>query len=221
MTPSRPPRDRTRVRRLPEKQVESTGVRDAILAAGIVAQLAASDEDGQPYVLPVAYAPWRDSVIFHGSTGSRLFRSLAAGQPTCLTVTLLDGLVLARSAFESSINYRSVMVLGRAAQVVGEDKADALRTISEHLLPGRWDSIRHPSKKEDAATMVLSLPLTEWSVKVGEGFAEDPPEDLSPETFGGVWAGLVPMRTRLETPIPDQYSVDVELPEHVRNWLGD
>jgi nitroimidazol reductase NimA-like FMN-containing flavoprotein (pyridoxamine 5'-phosphate oxidase superfamily) len=221
VNPGRPPTDRTRVRRLPEKQVESTEVRDSILAAGIVAHLAVSDEHGWPFVLPVAYAPWRDSVVFHGSTGSRLFRGLAAGQPTCLTVTLVDGLVLARSAFESSINYRSVMVLGQAAAVVGEDKADALRTISEHLLPGRWDSIRHPSKKEDAATMVLSLPLTEWSAKVGEGFAEDPVEDLSPDTFGGSWAGRVPMYTTLGTPEPDPFATGIELPEHVRSWLGE
>ena len=221
MTQGRPPTDRTRVRRLPEKQVESAEVRDAILAAGIVGHLAATDNHGQPFVLPVAYAPWRDMVIFHGSTGSRLFRSLAAGHPTCLTVTLLDGLVLARSAFESSINYRSVMVLGRAAELVGDDKSDALRTISEHLLPGRWDSIRHPSKKEDAATMVLALPLTEWSAKVGDGFAEDPAEDLSPETFGGTWAGRVPLETRLGAPEPDQYAVGVEVPKHVRNWLEE
>lgn len=208
---------RTRVRRLPEKQVESAEVRDAILAAGIVAHLAVVDK-GQPFVLPVAYAPWRDRLAFHGSTGSRLFRMLADGAPTCLTVTLVDGLVLARSAFESSMNYRGVMVLGRCSVVTGQDKDDALATITEHLLPGRWDTIRHPSKKEDAATTVLSLTLDEWSVKVGEGFAEDPEEDLAPDTYGGVWAGRVPIVTSFGTPEPDAFSTGLAVPEYVGDW---
>lgn len=173
---------------------------------------------GQPFVIPVAYAPWRDRLVFHGSTGSRLFRTLAGGAATCLTVTLLDGLVLARSAFESSMHYRGVMVLGQCTVLTGDDKADALKTISDHLLPGRWESIRHPSNKEDAATMVVSLPLDEWSVKIGEGFAETM-EDLAPDTFGGVWGGVVPLVTSFGTPLPDEFSAGLEVPAHVREWL--
>lgn len=209
---------RTKVRRLPEKQSRSAQVRDSILAAGLVAHVAVVD-DGQPFVIPVAYAPWRDRLVFHGSTGSRLFRTLAGGAATCLTVTLLDGLVLARSAFESSMHYRGVMVLGQCTVLTGDDKADALKTISDHLLPGRWESIRHPSNKEDAATMVVSLPLDEWSVKIGEGFAEDPVEDLAPDTFGGVWGGVVPLVTSFGTPLPDEFSAGLEVPAHVREWL--
>ncbi len=117
-------------------------------------------------------------MLFHGSTGSRLFRLLAAGQPTCLTVTLLDGLVLARSAFESSMNYRSAMVLGVARRIEGDDELDALRTISEHLLPGRWDEVRPPQPKERAATLTLALDLAESSVKVSTGGPDDDPADL-------------------------------------------
>jgi nitroimidazol reductase NimA-like FMN-containing flavoprotein (pyridoxamine 5'-phosphate oxidase superfamily) len=152
-----------------------------VLDAGLVAQVAVVDDDGQPYVVPVAYARDGERVLFHGSTGSRLFRSLAAGARTCLTVTLLDGLVLARSSFESSMNYRSAMVLD------GEEKERALRVISDHLLPDRWDDIRPPSRKELAATLVLALPLDEASGKISAG----PPEDAEEDLDRPVWAGVV------------------------------
>ena len=134
--------DRTRVRRLPEKAVTDAEVLHAVLDAGLVAHVAVVD-DGQPFVIPVAYARRHDEVLFHGSTGSRLFRTLAAGQPTCLTVTLLDGLVLARSAFESSMNYRSAMVIGVAQTLEGDDELDALRTITE---PAREIDVVHETE---------------------------------------------------------------------------
>ena len=169
---------RTRVRRFPEKSVAERDVLHAVLDAGLVAQVAVVDDDGQPYVVPVAYARDGERVLFHGSTGSRLFRSLAAGARTCLTVTLLDGLVLARSSFESSMNYRSTMVLGSCEVLEGEEKERALRVISDHLLPDRWDDIRPPSRKELAATLVLALPLDEASGKISAGPPEDAEEDL-------------------------------------------
>jgi len=206
--------DRTRIRRLSEKAVNDRAALNAILDAGLVANVAVVDSDGQPYVVPVGYARDGDHVLFHGSTGSRLFRALAQGQPTCLSVTLLDGLVLARSAFESSMNYRSVMVLGTCTTLTGDDAERALRVISDHLLPGRWSDIRPPSRKELAATLVLALPLNEASVKVGEG---GPSEAEGDETWPA-WGGHIPIREVFGEPIPDEYVGDRPLPDYVRGW---
>ena len=153
--------DRTAVRRLPEKQLHDRASLDAVLDAGRVAHVAVLDGEGQPYVIPVAYARDGDAVLFHGSTASRLFRTLAAAAPTCLTVTLLDGLVLARSVFESSMHYRSAMVLGSSTALEGDAKLAGLERISEHLMPGRWGDARQPNRKELAATLVLTMPLDE------------------------------------------------------------
>ena len=166
--------DRTRVRRIPEKQVDDRAVLDAILDAGRVGHLAVIDETEQPFVLPVAYARDGDRLLVHGSTASRLFRTLAAGATTCLTVTHLDGLVLARSAFESSMRYRSAMVFGSCDLVPRDEKLQALEVLTEHLLPQRWATLRAPLSKEIAATMILSLPILEWSVKVSDGWSDDP-----------------------------------------------
>jgi nitroimidazol reductase NimA-like FMN-containing flavoprotein (pyridoxamine 5'-phosphate oxidase superfamily) len=178
--------ERTRIRRLPEKAVQERATMDAILDAGRVAHLAIT-ADGQPYALPVGYARDGDRVLVHGSTGSQLFRALASGAAACLTVTLVDGLVLARSAFESSMHYRSAMVLGRASVV--DDQLAALRVLTEHLLPGRWAQLRPPHKRELAATLVLAIPLDEWSVKVSDG----PPDDAEEDLGEPVWAGVVPV----------------------------
>ncbi|MEH1054642.1 pyridoxamine 5'-phosphate oxidase family protein [Micromonospora sp. CPCC 206171] len=190
--------DRTRVRRLPELAVHDRATLHAVLDAGRVGHLAIAD-GCQPYALPVAYARDGERVLLHGSTGSRLFRHLAAGAPACLTVTLLDGLVLARSAFASSMNYRCAMVLGELSVVDGDDRLAALERISEHLLPGRWAAIRPPSAKELAATLVLALPLDECSVKISAGPPDDPDDDLDRP----VWAGVVPVVETLGTPQPD------------------
>jgi nitroimidazol reductase NimA-like FMN-containing flavoprotein (pyridoxamine 5'-phosphate oxidase superfamily) len=209
--------DRTTVRRLPEKQVRDRPVLDAVLDAGRVAHVAVRDEDGQPYVVPVAYARDGDTVLFHGSTASRLFRGLAEGAPTCLTVTLLDGLVAARSVFESSMHYRSAMVLGTAAVLTGDDKLRALQQVSEHLMPGRWADARQPNRKELAATLVLSLPLDEWSVKV----SDSPPDDAAEDLDLPVWAGVLPLREVAGEPVP---APDLRgappLPAYVGEWAG-
>jgi nitroimidazol reductase NimA-like FMN-containing flavoprotein (pyridoxamine 5'-phosphate oxidase superfamily) len=156
-------------------------------------------------------------VLFHGSTGSRLFRGLAGGAPTCLTVTLLDGLVVARSTFESSMHYRSAMVLGTATKVPDDDKPRALEVLTDHLLPGRWADARHPNAKELAQTMVLSLPLDEWSVKVSDG----PPDDDAADLDRPVWAGVVPMAVSWGDPVaaPDLRG-DHAVPGYVRRWTG-
>ncbi|SBT52162.1 pyridoxamine 5'-phosphate oxidase family protein [Micromonospora auratinigra] len=190
--------DRTRVRRLPELAVRERATLHAVLDAGRVAHLAIVDGD-QPYALPVAHARDGERVLVHGSTGSRLFRRLAAGAPACLTVTLLDGLVLARSAFESSMNYRCAMALGRLVPLDGTAKLAALERLAEHLLPGRWAQIRPPSAKELAATLVLALPLDECSVKISAGPPDDPVDDLDRP----VWAGVVPVVETYGVPQPD------------------
>jgi nitroimidazol reductase NimA-like FMN-containing flavoprotein (pyridoxamine 5'-phosphate oxidase superfamily) len=209
------------VHRLPEKAVTDRAILHAVLDAGRVAHLAVV-EDGQPFVVPVAYARRDDEVLFHGSTASRLFRRLAEGQPTSLTVTLLDGLVLARSLFESSMTYRSAMVLGHARRLEGEDELDALRVISEHLLPGRWSQARHPSPKESKATMVLALPLDEASVKVSAGGPADDPDDLVDPVLSRLWAGVVPITEVLGTPVPDEHCPSgTPVPEYIREWGRD
>ena len=209
--------ERTTVRRLPERQVRDRAVLHSILDSGLLAHVAFV-HDQQPYAIPVAYARWDEAVVFHGSTGSRLFRSLADGIPACLTVTLLDGMVLARSAFESSMNYRSAMVLGACSVVEGTPKQEALRIITEHLLPGRWEDVRQPTRRESAATLVLSMPLTEWSLKVRDGGPEDPDEDVALD----FWAGVVPMSEAFGTPRPaDDLRPGIPVPAYIAQWSRD
>ena len=186
---SRREHPRTAVRRLPEKQVDDQSVLHAILDAAYVAQVGIQ-VDGQPFVLPMACARDGDRLLLHGSTASRLMRALDGGGAVCVNVTHLDGLVYARSAFESSMNYRSATVLGVAEPVPADEKLAALERLTEHLLPGRWADLRAPKKKELAATLILQVPLAEWSVKVSEGYSEDDPDDLDDP----VWAGYVPLR---------------------------
>jgi nitroimidazol reductase NimA-like FMN-containing flavoprotein (pyridoxamine 5'-phosphate oxidase superfamily) len=187
----------------------------AVLDAGLVAHVAVTDEHGQPYVLPVGYARQDERVVFHGSTGSRLFRSLAAGAPTCLTVTLLDGLVVARSLFESSMHYRGVMVLGRCVTLDGDEKRAALDAVSDHLMPGRRAEARGPSRKELVATTVLALSLAEASVKV----SASPPADNDDDLDLPVWAGVVPLIESWGDPTdaPDLTSPR-QVPDYVRAW---
>jgi nitroimidazol reductase NimA-like FMN-containing flavoprotein (pyridoxamine 5'-phosphate oxidase superfamily) len=208
---------RTKIRRIPDRAVTSPTVRDEVLDAGLVAHVAVIDA-GQPFVVPVAYARSGKEVLFHGSSASRLFKTLADGQPTCLSVTLLDGLVLARSAFESSMNYRSVMVIGSPRLLEGDEKAEALRRISDHLLPGRWSDIRPPSDQESKATIVLALSLDECSVKVRTGNPEDVPEDLVDPNFAQVWGGTVPLTESFGTAVPDEFSGGIQAPSYIETW---
>lgn len=204
---------RTAVRRLPELQVDEAATLHAILDEALHASVGIQI-DGQPFVLPMACARDGDHLLLHGSTGSRLMRALAGGAQLCVSVTHLDGLVYARSAFESSMQYRSATVLGVATEVPASDKVRALEVLTDHLLPGRRAELRAPLAKEVAATMVLQVPLTEWSVKVSDGFAEDPPADLAQP----VWAGVVPLRMATGDPVdaPD-LGPDRPVPPHVRD----
>ena len=207
--------ERTKVRRLPEKQVSERSALYAILDAARVAHVCVADAGGQTYVLPVAFARDGDDVLIHGSTGSRLFRSLAAGAPTCVTVTLLDGMVLARSAFESSMHYRSAMMFGTCEVTRPDDVGRCLEVLTEHLLPGRWAELRPPTAKELAATTLLRMPLREWSVKVSNGWPDDPVEDLHEP----VWAGVVPIQSTFGTPLPTpDLQEPYEPPPYLARW---
>ncbi len=209
------PADRTRVRRLPAKQVRERAVLDGILDASLVAHVAVPQEH-RLAVVPVGMARDGDRLLIHGSTASQAFRALAGGVGTCTTVTLLDGVVVARSQFESSMHYRCAMVFGGYAELAGADKDAGLARLAEHLLGGVTDA-RTPSAKELAATSVLAVPLSEWSVKVSDGWPDDDPGDLDRP----VWAGVVPLEHRYGTPVPDpDLRVDAPAPEGVRNWTA-
>ncbi|MGN6301966.1 MAG: pyridoxamine 5'-phosphate oxidase family protein [Angustibacter sp.] len=210
----RQPAARTRVRRLPEKQSGDRAALDALLDAALVAHVAVVDQ-GQPYVLPVGFARDGDRLVIHGSSASRLFRALGDGVPTCLTVTITDGVVVARSAFESSMHYRSAMVLGTCTELKGEAKSVALQHLTDRLLPGRTVDARPASAKELAATKVLALPLEEWSLKISDGAPDDAADDLDRP----VWAGVVPIEHRFGEPVsaPD-LRFDVPVPDYVRAW---
>lgn len=208
------PAPRTAVRRIPEKQVDDRLALDALLSCALVGHAAVLDGD-QPFVLPVAIAPDGDHVLCHGSTASRLFRTLAAGAPTCLTVTVVDALVLARSLFNSSMHYRSAVVLGRCVQLQGEQKRRALGVLSEHLMPGRSVDAREPTTKELAATTVLALPLNEWSLKISAA----PPDDDTADLDRPIWAGTVALQHVWghTTPAPDLVG-DPPVPDYVGAW---
>jgi uncharacterized protein len=206
-------RSRTEVRRLAEKQRVDRADLDAVLDAGAVAHVAIVD-DGQPYAVPMAYVRDGDRLLLHGSTASRLMRTLAEGAPCCATVTHYDGLVLARSAFESSMHYRSAMVLGRCRPVA--DPLGALERLTDGLLPGRWAEVRPTTRKELAATLVLELPLEEWSVKVSDDDPEDPDEDRALD----IWAGVLPARTVYDAPQPAaDLRPGIPVPASVTRWL--
>jgi nitroimidazol reductase NimA-like FMN-containing flavoprotein (pyridoxamine 5'-phosphate oxidase superfamily) len=188
------------VRRVHERAVYDRATIDAVLDAGLVAHLGFVHED-QPFVIPTLQARVGDHVYVHGSAASRTLRQLGGGVPACLTVTLLDGIVLARSVFEHSMNYRSVVVLGVATRVAEPDeKLAALEAFTEKLLPGRWDEARRPTRKEVEATSVLRMPLDEVSAKVRGG---GPDDGDSPDAELDVWAGHLPLVVTALPPVPD------------------
>ncbi len=195
------PTSRTTLRRLPQRGVFDRAAVHAILDEGLVCHVGFA-VDGQPFVIPTSYARVEDRLYLHGSAASRMLRSLTGGAEVCVTVTLLDGLVLARSAFHHSMNYRSVVVLGRALLVedVAEKRA-ALEAIVEHVVPGRSAVVREPSEQELLATSVLRLDLVEVSAKVRTGPPVDDEEDLGRDC----WAGVLPLRLSPGGPVPDPH----------------
>jgi len=198
MTRSTAPSARTKVRRLRELARYDRSTIHAILDEATVCHVGFVDE-GQPFVIPTAIARINDHAYIHGSRVSRMLKLLAAGNPACITVTLLDGIVVARSAFNSSMNYRSVVILGSAEKVTGEDKKIALDAFTEHLIPGRTRDIRASKPKELAATTVVRFSLDEASVKVSEG----PPSDEKSDYESDVWAGVIPLELKSGKPQSD------------------
>ncbi|MFA1538314.1 pyridoxamine 5'-phosphate oxidase family protein [Actinomadura monticuli] len=190
--------DRTRVRRLPERSSADRSVLYGILDAGMICHLGVV-VNGTPRVIPTGYGRLEDTLYLHGSTGAR---SLMEGpsQDVCVTVTHVDGIVLARSVFHHSINYRSAVIFGTPQRVTDTDaKLTGLRAITEQLAPGQWAAAREPNRKELAATTVLALPLSEASVKIRQG----PPSDDGPDHALDVWAGVLPVRQAFGPPSPD------------------
>jgi uncharacterized protein len=194
------PTENTRVLREPNRGVYDREAIYKILDEGFVCHLGFAAE-GQPFVIPTMFARVGEHIYFHGSAASRTLRGLSGGLPVCLTVTLMDGLVLARSVFNHSMNYRSVVALGNAALIEDSaEKLEALKAFTEKILPGRWADARQPNEKELKATSILKLALTEVSAKVRRGGVEDDAEDYALP----VWAGIVPLRLISDAPIRDE-----------------
>lgn len=212
-----PGSDRVRVHRAPERAAYDLQTVGTILDAGLMCHLGYVVE-GQPYVVPTLYGRDGDALVVHGSSASRALRT-GARMPVCVTVTLLDGVILARSLFNHSANYRSVVVIGQAEAITDqEEKEAALRVLTEHLLPGRWDEARAPNDKEMRATAVLRLDLTECSAKVRTGPPEDDEEDLGL----AVWAGEIPLEMTAGRPVPDPYlAAGIDVPPSVTGWVPD
>jgi len=203
------------VKRLPERGSYDRATIDAILDEGFVCHLGFV-HDGYPVVIPTAYARSGDTIYVHGSAGSRMLRELAKEIEVCLTVTLVDGLVLARSAFHHSINYRSVVVFGRARLVEDQvERAAGFEAVVEHLVPGRWDDTRLPNEKELATTRLLALSLEEASAKVRSGPPVDDDEDYDLHH----WAGVIPLQLTVQPPVPDpRQDGSVAAPRYVSSY---
>lgn len=207
------PTPRTRVVREPDRAVYDREAVNHLLDEGFLCHVGFV-VDGQPFVIPTSYGRDGDVLYIHGSAASRMLRNLSQGIRVCITVTLLDGLVLARSIFNHSMNYRSVVILGTATLVDDpEEKLKALRALSEHIIPHRWDDSRQPNEKELKATSALRVPIEEFSAKVRQGPAIDDEPDYSFPT----WAGVIPLDTTVGTPIRDE-RCQLELPEYLRKY---
>ena len=209
------PSERTRVVREPQRGIYDRETIYKILDEGLVCHVGFS-VDGQPFVIPTLYARSGDAVYFHGSAASRMLRGVSEGANVCLTVTLTDGIVLARSIFNHSMNYRSVVALGKATLVdAPQEKLEALRAFTEKILPGRWDDARQPNEKELKATSILRLPLTEASAKVRVG----PPEDDEPDYALPIWAGVIPLRIVAGDSIRDERcDLGIPLPTYAAHY---
>lgn len=211
--PTTTPTPRTRIAREPQRAVYDRDAVNHILDEAFLCHVGFV-VDGQPFVIPTSFGRDGDMLYIHGSAASRMLRNLDHGVPVCITVTLLDGLVLARSVFNHSMNYRSVVILGTATIVDDPaEKLAALRALSEHILPHRWDDSRQPNEKELRATSVLRLPITEFSAKVRVGPPVDDDEDYSFPT----WAGVIPLEMTVGAAIRDD-RCEQELPAYLKTY---
>jgi len=209
------PSQRTTVKRVPQRGNYESETIYQILDEGLVCHVGFIAE-GQPFVIPTAYGRVEDTLYIHGSPASRMLKTLQQGVDVCVTVTLIDGLVLARSAFHHSMNYRSVVVFGKATLVEdAEQKLAALKAFTEHVILGRWEEVRSPSQNELARTIVLALPLTEASAKIRTGGPIDDEVDYQIP----VWAGEIPLKLMATAPINDpKLHPDIAVPAHLRDY---
>jgi nitroimidazol reductase NimA-like FMN-containing flavoprotein (pyridoxamine 5'-phosphate oxidase superfamily) len=205
---------RTTVKRHPERGVYDRATVDAILDEALICHVGFV-HDGQPYVIPTIHARNGDTLYLHGSPGSRMLRRLKDGVDVCVNATLLDGLVLARSVYNHSMNYRSVVVVGRAREITDrEEKLRAMERVVEHVVPGRWNDARQPSEGELKGTTILALPLEEASAKIRCGGPTEDARDLELD----VWAGVIPLSLLPATPIPDN---DLDVPPYAERYTRD
>ena len=208
------PTERTKVKRVPHKAATDTATLYDLLDQSLVAHVGIV-EDGQPFVLPVVAARVGDHLLLHGSSASRLMKTVASGAPICVTLTILDGLVLARSAFESSMNYRSAMILGNARALEGQEKLDAFLHLTEKLFPERSKELRLTTEQETKATLMVSMPLNEASVKISNKFPADPAEEYPLP----MWAGVLPIKHSYGEPIPDPNLIPgIPVPDYISRW---
>jgi uncharacterized protein len=207
--------DRTKLKRLPKRGHFDRETVYGILDEGFICHVGFAPE-GQPFVIPTGYARVDDKLYIHGSQASRMLRKLSGGLDACVTVTIIDGLVLARSAFHHSMNYRSVLIFGRATIVENrEEKMKALVALSEHIIRGRWAEVREPTDEEMIMTTVLELPLVEASAKIRTGPPLDDEEDYSMS----VWAGVIPLKLEAGEPIKDpRLPEGIAVPEYARHY---
>ena len=207
--------ERTRVRRLPKRGAYDSETINSILDEAFVCHIGFV-VDGQPYVIPTGFARIDNDLYIHGSSASRMLRSLAEGVQVCVTVTLVDGLVLARSAFHHSMNYRSVVILGKATLIEEpQEKGRAMEALTEHIVPGRWKDVRWPTELELKATSVLKVPIEEASAKIRTGGPVDDEEDYTID----IWAGVLPLELVSGQPIEDErLAQEIELPKYIQDY---
>lgn len=205
------------IKRKPHRNVAELEEIYSILDEGLVAHVGFIDPSSkESVVIPVAYGRDGDRLLFHGSTGSRMFMALKSGVQICAAVTILDGLVSARTPFNSSMNYRSVMAFGTPKVLEGEAKEEALYAVSEHLIPGLWDAGREQTKKEFAQTMMVELKLDDVTAKKRTGKAIDEPEDLELP----IWAGYIPMKTIYGQPVTNEDAKGIPVPDYIKRLLS-
>ena len=209
------PTERTQVHRLPKRGVYDRERVYSILDEGLVCHVGFV-VDGKPVVIPTGYGRKGDTLYLHGSPASRMFQALGQGVDVCITVTLVDGVVMARSAFHHSMNYRSVVIFGKASLLNDPDaKREALQAFTEHIAPGRWQEVRQPSEKELRSTIVLAMPLDEVSAKVRTG----PPLDDEEDYALPVWAGVLPLELTPAAPVPDdRLPRETRVPDYLRAY---
>lgn len=207
--------ERTRIRRLPERGVDDRDTIYSILDEALICHIGMTREDG-PFVVPTIFGRIGDTLYFHGSVASGNLRAMRQGEEVCVSVTIVDGIVAARSLFNHSMNYRSVVVFGKTRAVTDkEERDDALRAISDHVLPGRWEDARAANRTEDLQTAVVAVDIEEVSAKMRTGDPKDDAEDYDLD----VWAGVIPLELTAGAAIPDdKLRPDIDLPAYIADW---